>query len=87
MKRYLLQERLPVGGQYNNSFEKSITAYLESLRMGTPAPISAVAGLLELQVEAAVKRSISQKRPILLEVEFPLSDSTKTISKSSLPDC
>jgi predicted dehydrogenase len=58
--------------QYNASFAKSTTAYLESLRQGQPPPVPGVAGLQELQVEAAIKRSIAQNRPVDLAAELPL---------------
>ncbi len=59
--------------QYNNSFRKSIAAYLQSIRSGMPPPIPGIFGLLELQVEAAIKRSIEQSRPIKLVDEFPIN--------------
>ena len=58
--------------QYNASFVKSTLAYLESIRQGQPPPVPGAAGLQELQVEAAIKRSIAQKRPVDLEAELPL---------------
>jgi predicted dehydrogenase len=59
--------------QYQASFGKSIAAYLDSLRSGTPAPVPGVAGLRELQFEAALKRSIHQARPVALEQDFPIN--------------
>ena len=59
--------------QYNASFAKSTLAYLASLRQGQPPPVPGLAGLQELQVEAAIKRSIAQKRPVDLAAELPLS--------------
>ena len=58
--------------QYDDSFVKSILAYLESLRQGQPPPVPGIAGLQELQVEAAIKRSIAHKRPVDLASELPL---------------
>ena len=58
--------------QYNASFAKSTIAYLESLRQGQPPPVPGVARLQELQVEAAIKRSIAQNRPVDLVAELPL---------------
>ena len=58
--------------QYGRSFKKSITAYLTTLREGTPPPVPGIAGLQELQVEAGIKRSIEQSRPVVLAEEFPL---------------
>jgi predicted dehydrogenase len=57
---------------YDESFRKSIGAYLDSLRAGKPPPIAGEAGLRELQFEAALKRSIRERRPVRLEDEFPL---------------
>ena len=58
--------------QYNDSFKKSISAYLDSVRQGQPPPVPGLAGLLELQVEAGFKRSMAQGRPVRLAEEFPL---------------
>ncbi len=58
--------------QYKVSFVKSVTAYLQSLRAGEPPPVPGVAGLRELQVEAAIRRSIVAGRPVDLEAELPL---------------
>ncbi len=59
--------------QYNSSFNKSIKAYLDSVRQSQPPPVPGMAGLLELQVEAGAKRSIAQARPVNLTSEFPLT--------------
>jgi hypothetical protein len=58
--------------QYDASFGKSTIAYLQLLRQGQPPPVPGLAGLQELQVEAAIKRSIAQQRPIDLAAELPL---------------
>jgi predicted dehydrogenase len=58
--------------QYEESFGHSLTAYLNSLRNGAPAPIPGLDGLMELQFEAALKRSISERRPVDLPKEYPL---------------
>ncbi len=58
--------------QYASSFAKSIKAYLESVRRGESPPVPGLAGLLELQVEAAAKRSIAQARPVILARDFPI---------------
>ncbi len=50
--------------QYRASFGKSVGAYLESLRTGAPPPVPGEAGLLELQFEAALRRSIRARRPV-----------------------
>ncbi len=58
--------------QYGSSFHKSLQAYLESLRERQPPPVPGRDGLRELQVEAAFKRSIAERRPVLVQEEFPL---------------
>jgi predicted dehydrogenase len=57
---------------YGASFKASLAAYLDSIRKGEPAPVSGRAGLEELQFEAALKCSISEKRPVNVQCEFPL---------------
>jgi predicted dehydrogenase len=59
--------------QYRASFEKSLAAYLESIRLARPPPVPGAAGLEELQFEAALRRSIAQKRPVQVQEEFPCS--------------
>ena len=58
--------------QYRDSFAKSTVAYLESIRKNEPPPIPGVSGLQELQVEAAIKRSIAEGRPVDVQTEFEL---------------
>lgn len=58
--------------QYAASFRKSLAAYLDSLRSGSTPPVPGLDGLRELQVEAALKRSIAERRPVLVQDEFPL---------------
>lgn len=58
--------------QYRASFGKTINAYLDSVAVGAPPPVPGIAGLRELQFEAAIKRSIAQGRPVDLDREFPL---------------
>lgn len=58
--------------QYRASFGKAINAYLDSLRDGTPPPVPGLAGLQELQFEAALKRSIAEVRPVAVATEFPI---------------
>jgi predicted dehydrogenase len=57
---------------YDESFKKALGAYLNSLRAGTPPPVPGLDGLCELQFEAALKRSIRERRPVKLAEEFPL---------------
>ena len=59
--------------QYNASFSKSIEAWLDSLRAGAPPPVPGVAGLEELQFEAALKRAIREQRTVMVQEEFPLA--------------
>ena len=59
--------------QYNESFEKSLDAYLDSVQRNAPPPVPGTAGLEELQFEAALRRSVEQKRPVDVQGEFPLS--------------
>ena len=63
--------------QYASSFKKSIHAYLNSIRLAQPPPVPGYFGLMELQVEAAVKRSIAQSKPVRLADDFPLGIKTK----------
>ena len=57
--------------KYNQSFEKSVDAYLASIRNGATPPVPGIAGLLELQFEASIKKSIADRRPIVASEEFP----------------
>jgi predicted dehydrogenase len=58
--------------QYQASFEKSLAAYLDSLRANQPPPVPGLAGLQELQFEAALRRSVAEGRPVDVQAEFPL---------------
>jgi predicted dehydrogenase len=58
--------------QYKASFEKSLAAYLDSIRSKQPPPVPGLAGLQELQFEAALRRSIVEGRPVDVQTEFPL---------------
>jgi len=58
--------------QYRASFGKAVGAYLQSLRDNRPPPVPGIDGLRELQVEASLARSIAQRRPVLVQDEFPL---------------
>jgi hypothetical protein len=58
--------------QYRASFGKAIAAYLSTIRESAPPPVPGVAGLRELQFEAAIKRSIRQDKPVILDESFPL---------------
>lgn len=58
--------------QYRASFGKAINAYLDTIAQGAPPPVPGVAGLQELQFEAALKRSIAEARPVGVATEFPI---------------
>lgn len=58
--------------QYRASFGKALDAYLTSVRKGDEPPVPGMAGLQELQFEAALKRSIRLRRPVRVQDEFPL---------------
>jgi predicted dehydrogenase len=58
--------------QYRQSFHQSLEAYLQSVRAGSAPPVPGIAGLQELQFEAALKRSIRLGRPVRPQDEFPL---------------
>ena len=59
--------------QYTGSFAKSVNAYLDTLRNNAPPPVPGRYGLLELQVEAAIQRSILTGKPVQLSETFPLN--------------
>jgi predicted dehydrogenase len=71
-ERYSIPREHSRWDQYHASFCKSIAAYLASIREGAAPPIPGKAGLLELQVEAGLQRSISENRTVRLAEEFPL---------------
>jgi predicted dehydrogenase len=58
--------------QYSASFRKAVGAYIQSLRENHPPPVPGIDGLRELQVEAAIKRSIAERRPVRVQEEFAL---------------
>jgi predicted dehydrogenase len=72
VETYRITADLSRWNQYHASFGKSLKAYLDSVRAGAPPSVPGLAGLQELQVEAAIKRSIAQSRPVNLAAEFPL---------------
>jgi predicted dehydrogenase len=59
--------------QYRASFGKAINAYLDSIRTGAPPPVPGMAGLRELQFEAAIKRSMGQAKPVVVAEAFPIA--------------
>ena len=58
--------------KYDESFDKSISAYLASIRQSAPPPVPGLAGLLELQFEAGLKKAIAEGRPVAVRDEFPI---------------
>lgn len=72
-ERYAIPRHRSRWDQYNKSFEQSLAAYLASIRNNQPPPVPGRFGLLELQVEAGLKRSIAQGRPVVLGDDFPLN--------------
>ncbi len=58
--------------QYRASFANAINAYLDTVRQGTPPPVPGLAGLQELQFEAALKRSLATERPVAVQRAFPI---------------
>ena len=73
IETYRISADLSRWNQYHSSFGKSLKAYLDSVRAGAPPPVPGLAGLQELQVEAGIKRSIAQSRPVDLAEDFPLN--------------
>jgi len=71
-ERYSMVRDASRWDHYGASFGKAIPAYLESIRQDTEPPVSGLDGLRELQVEAALKRSISERRAVLVQKELPL---------------
>ena len=72
VQRYRIAADRSRWNQYNDSFKKSLQAYLQSIRDQQPPPVPGRFGLLELQVEAGIKRSIATSRPVKLSEEFPV---------------
>jgi predicted dehydrogenase len=58
--------------RYRISFENALSAYLDSIRKGQDPPVPGMAGLEELQFEAALRRSIAEKRAVTAQKEFPV---------------
>jgi len=64
---YTLTRATSQWDQYNRSFQKSVGAYLDSVRAGAPPPVPG-----ELQFEAALKRSIREGKPVRVQEAFGL---------------
>jgi predicted dehydrogenase len=73
VERYSISRDRSRWDQYRNSFARSITAYLDAIRQDQPPPVPGQTGLLELQVEAGLRRSIADRRPVVLADDFPLT--------------
>jgi predicted dehydrogenase len=58
-------------GLYNQSFGKSANAYLDAVAKGNPPPVPGLAGLRELQFEAAMRKSIRTGLPVTPDTDFP----------------
>ena len=58
--------------QYHASFGKSLRAYLDSVAAGAPPPVPGIAGVHELQFEAALRRSAAESRPVDVQAELPI---------------
>lgn len=71
-ERHVLPRDVSRWDQYRASFGKAINAYLASIRSGDPPPVPGVAGLRELQFEAAIRRSITQGAPVEVDSVFPV---------------
>jgi len=71
-ERYSMVRDASRWDHYGASFRKAIPAYLESIRKNTQPPVSGLDGLRELQVEAALKRSVMEKRAVQVQKELPL---------------
>jgi predicted dehydrogenase len=57
---------------YDRSFERSLAAWISSIRNGAPPPVPGRAGLEELRVEAGIARSLRTGAAVDLDAEFPL---------------
>ncbi|MEO6906640.1 MAG: Gfo/Idh/MocA family oxidoreductase [Abditibacteriaceae bacterium] len=71
-ERYSATRNTSRWDHYSTSFDKALVAYLESVNNGAPPLVSGMDGLRELQVEAALRRSIAEKRPVRVQEEFAL---------------
>ena len=58
--------------KYDASFDKSIDAYLDSVRAGVAPPVPGIAGLLELQFEASLKKIDRRAATGGSDDEFPI---------------
>ena len=69
---YCLQPNVSRWNQYAASFEKAIAAYLQCLEQNAPPPVPGRAGLAELQLEAALRRSARLQAAVNVQQDFPM---------------
>lgn len=69
---YSLTRKTSQWDQYSLSFAEALGSYLAAIRAGAAPPVPGLAGLQELQFEAALQRSIRCERPVDLRAEFPI---------------
>jgi len=55
---------------YKNSFGKSVNAYLDAVEAGAAPPVPGMAGLRELQFEAALRKSVRTGLPVAPDTDF-----------------
>ena len=72
IERVMLRNNENRTDPYGRSFGKSVAAYLDSVRAGEPPPVPGLAGLQELQFEAALRRSAGEGRTVEVQKEFAL---------------
>ena len=70
---YALTRQTSRWEQYTASFAKALVAYLDSVRTGSAPPVPGLAGLQELQFEAAARRAVREQRTVSVQSEFPIS--------------
>ena len=71
-ERHALPRDVSRWDQYRASFGKAINAYITSIRAGDPPPVPGIAGLRELQFEAAIKRSVTIGALVNVNEAFPI---------------
>jgi myo-inositol 2-dehydrogenase/D-chiro-inositol 1-dehydrogenase len=59
--------------EYRASFAAATTAYLESVRVGSPPPVTGLDGVEELRVEAAIRLSVASGMTVTLDESLPLA--------------
>lgn len=69
---YSLSANISRWNQYSASFRASLAAYMDAIEAGKPVPIPGLAGLKELQFEAAFRRSAATLKAVNVKQDFPL---------------